>query len=100
MKVFEEKLVETEIDRICDVCEKSVSVKINGISFVERGELHAEFGYGSKDEDGKVYHLDLCESCFKTALHTLKEHRRNLRKSDVNLQDDHFGLDETKSTLF
>ncbi|MCC5518956.1 hypothetical protein BCT65_018110 [Vibrio splendidus] len=100
MKVFKEKLVKTEIDRICDVCDESVSIKINGILFVERGELHAEFGYGSNGEDGKVYHLDLCEACFKTALQTLKEHRRNLGKSDANLQDDHFGLDETKSTLF
>lgn len=88
----------TEVDRICDVCNESVSVEINGMKFIERGELKASFGYGSHNEDGKVYHLDLCEACFKTAIHSLKEHRKALMTSDHDSPDEHFGLDKNRTT--
>lgn len=96
MKVFQDKVVNTEVDRICDVCNESVSVEINGMRFIERGELKASFGYGSND-DGKVYHLDLCETCFKIALNTLKEHRKTLLMPDHDSSDEHFGLDKDKN---
>ena len=44
--------------------------------------LSASFGYGSK-EDGNVYHLDLCEKCFKTALYALRDERRTTFMFDV-----------------
>tara|TARA_R110002167_G_scaffold183239_1_gene383670 strand:+ start:82 stop:513 length:432 start_codon:yes stop_codon:yes gene_type:complete len=75
MKVYAEKLVETLVDKICDVCEQSVMIEVNKHKYEECGELKASFGYGSI-EDGKVYQLDLCESCFKTALCALRDQRK------------------------
>jgi hypothetical protein len=72
VKVYAEKLVETMVDKICDVCEESVLIEGK---YEESGTLSASFGYGSK-EDGNVYHLDLCEKCFKTALYALRDERR------------------------
>ena len=63
MKVYAEKLVETVVDKICDVCEESVMTELNGEKYEESGELSAMFGYGSQ-EDGNVYHLDLIEKTF------------------------------------
>lgn len=99
MKVFAEKLVNTEVDRNCDVCGESVMVECGGHKYAEFGELSASFGYGST-EDGKVYHLDLCESCFKTALYALRDHRRvtAMFDDDENLPDETFGLDLERTT--
>jgi hypothetical protein len=93
MKVYAEKLVETLVDKICDVCEQSVMIEVNEHKYEECGELKASFGYGSK-EDGKVYQLDLCESCFKTALNALRDQRRTEFMFDKtkNLSDEEFGL--------
>jgi hypothetical protein len=75
MKIFAERLVETEVDRLCDVCNKSVQIDVNGYKYEECAELIAEWGYGSKN-DGKKYRFDLCESCFKVALYALKKHKK------------------------
>jgi len=93
MKVYAEKLVETVVDKICDVCEQSVMIELNQYKYEECGELKASFGYGSK-EDGKVYQLDLCESCFKAALYTLRDQRRTEFMFDEakDLSDEKFGL--------
>jgi hypothetical protein len=93
MKVYAEKLVETLVDKICDVCEQSVMIEVNEHKYEECGELKASFGYGSK-EDGKAYQLDLCESCFKTALYALRDQRRTeFMFDDVKyLSDEKFGL--------
>lgn len=95
MKVYTEKLVETMVDKICDVCEESVLIEGK---YEESGTLSASFGYGSK-EDGNVYHLDLCEKCFKTALYALRDERRTTFMFDDkrNLQDENFGLDPNRS---
>jgi hypothetical protein len=95
VKVYAEKLVETMVDKICDVCEESVL--IDG-KYEESGTLSASFGYGSK-EDGNVYHLDLCEKCFKTALYALRDERRTTFMFDDkrNLLDENFGLDPNRS---
>lgn len=95
MKVYAEKLVETMVDKICDVCEESVLIEEK---YEESGTLSASFGYGSK-EDGNVYHLDLCEKCFKTALYALRDERRTTFMFDDkrNLQDENFGLDPNRS---
>jgi hypothetical protein len=82
MKVFAETLVETVVDRVCDVCKESV--------VEEYGEL-----------DGNTYHLDLCESCFKVALCALKSHKRSLFMFDddeKNLPDEKFGLAQTSQS--
>jgi hypothetical protein len=36
MKVFAEKLVNTEVDRNCDVCGESVMVECGGHKYAER----------------------------------------------------------------
>jgi hypothetical protein len=95
VKVYAEKLVETMVDKICDVCEESVLIEGK---YEESGTLSASFGYGSK-EDGNVYHLDLCEKCFKTALYALRDERRTTFMFDDkrNLLDENFGLDPNRS---
>jgi hypothetical protein len=95
VKVYAEKLVETMVDKICDVCEESVLIEGK---YEESGTLSASFGYGSKD-DGNVYHLDLCEKCFKTALYALRDERRTTFMFDDkrNLLDENFGLDPNRS---
>jgi len=83
------------VDKICDVCEESVLIEGK---YEESGTLSASFGYGSK-EDGNVYHLDLCEKCFKTALYALRDERRTTFMFDDkrNLLDENFGLDPNRS---
>ena len=93
MKVYEEKLVETVVDKVCDVCEQSVMIEVNEHKYEECGELKASFGYGSK-EDGKVYQLDLCENCFKIALYALRDQRTTEFMFDEakDLPGEKFGL--------
>ncbi len=55
MKVYAEKIVDTMVDMICDVCEESVVIEGN---YEETVTLSASFLYGS-DQFGNVYHLDL-----------------------------------------
>ena len=97
MKIFAERLVETVVDRVCDVCKESVMIDV-GNKIDEYGELKAQWGYGSK-EDGNTYHLDLCESCFKVALLALKVYRRSLVLLDEgnNLSDEKFGRCSVRS---
>jgi hypothetical protein len=98
VKVYAEKFVETIVDKICDVCEQSVMIEVNEHKYEESGELKASFGYGS-NEDGNVYHLDLCEKCFKTAIYALRDERRSIFMFDdnKNLRDEKFGLDLKRS---
>lgn len=93
MKIFEERIVETVVDRVCDVCKESVMTDVDEGRVEEFGELKAKWGYGSK-EDGNTYHLDLCESCFKVAIFALKDHKRSLFMFDDenHLPDEKFGL--------
>ena len=51
MKIREKRLVETVIDRVCDVCQQSVLIEINNDRFEECAELSADWGYGS-GQDG------------------------------------------------
>jgi hypothetical protein len=75
-------------------------IEFNGEKYEKSGELNATFGYDSQ-EDGNVYHLDLCEKCFKTALYALRDKRRVTFMFDVekDLQDEKFGLDHKHSTI-
>jgi len=100
MKVYAEKLVETVVDKICDVCEESVMIELNSEKYEESGELSATFGYGSQ-EDGNVYHLDLCEKCFKTAIYALRDKRRATFMFDAEkkLPDEKFGLNSKRSAI-
>jgi hypothetical protein len=93
MKIFEERIVETVVDRVCDVCKESVMTDVDEGRVEEFGELKAKWGYGSK-EDGNTYHLDLCASCFKVAIFALKDHKRSLFMFDDenNFPDEKFGL--------
>jgi hypothetical protein len=95
VKVYAEKIVETMVDKICDVCEESVVIEGN---YEETGTLSASFGYGS-EEDGNVYHLDLCEKCFKGALFALRDKRKAIFMSndEKNLEDEKFGLVTNRS---
>lgn len=81
MKILAEKLVESVVDRLCDVCNESVQIDLNGYKYEECAELAVEWGYGSK-EDGKKYHIDLCENCFNVALCALKEHQKSVLEPD------------------
>lgn len=81
MKIFAERLVETKVDRLCDVCNESVQIDVNGYKYEECAELIAEWGYGSV-EDGNKYRIDLCHSCFRTALKALEDHRSTIAGSD------------------
>jgi hypothetical protein len=89
-------LGQTEVNRICDVWEVTVMIEVHGNRYAEFVELSARFGYGSQ-EDGNIYHLDLCEKFFKTAIFALKEHRRSMIMFDNNkeLPNDSFGLAST-----
>ena len=89
------QLVNTVVDRVCDVCGNSVMIDLIGHKYEEVGELRASWGYGSK-EDGASYHLDLCETCFKFAVDALKEHRKlfMLDKS-IGLSEEDFGIDKS-----
>ncbi|MDO6842084.1 hypothetical protein Q4602_21615 [Paraglaciecola chathamensis] len=80
MKILAERLVETEVDRLCDVCNESVQIDVNGYKYEECAELIAEWGYGSR-EDGNKYQIDLCQDCFKVALYALEKHQKNLASS-------------------
>ena len=99
MKILAEKMVETVVDRICDVCNGSVMVEVNNEKYEECGELTACWGYGSKN-DGTAYHLDLCERCFTVALLALKDHRRSLVMfdNDHELPNETFGVDADRSS--
>ena len=100
MKIFAERLVETVVDRVCDVCKESVMTGVGDGRVEEYGELKAQWGYSSK-EDGNTYHLDLCESCFKVALFALKDHRRSfvMFNEENDLPDEKFGLDSARSVI-
>ena len=93
MKVNEKRMVETVVDRVCDVCDASVMIDASGHKYEECGELKAEWGYGSKN-DGTSYQVDLCESCFNVALFDLRDHRRSMVMFDDEKEqpDDKFGL--------
>lgn len=93
MKILEKRLVETVIDRVCDVCQKSVFIEINNDSFEECATLNAVWGYGSK-QDGNCHQIDLCENCFNSTLTMLKDRRKKI----LGLSDDsEFGLDLSRS---
>lgn len=93
MKVMRRKLVEVVVGRICDVCEQTLTLDIVGQSCEEGGELRATWGYGSK-QDGKVYHLDLCEQCFTVALLALIDQKKQLMITDKTLTppNENFGV--------
>jgi hypothetical protein len=90
VEVYSEKIVEAMVDKFCDVCEESVIVEGK---YKESGTLSASFGYGSK-ENGNIYHLEMCEKCFKEALFALRDKRRAMFMfdDDKDLQDENFGL--------
>lgn len=98
MRIEQEKLVSTVVDRICDVCEESVMIDIRGQKFEEVGEISATWGYGSQ-QDGKVFHLDLCEHCFTVALQALSDHKKShiARGKKLTPPDENFGLDTVRS---
>jgi hypothetical protein len=97
MKIIEKRLVDSVVDRICDVCEQSLMVENDGGENEECGELTADLGDGSK-QDGKLYHLDLCESCFMVAINALKDTRRQNTMFDEKreVSNELFGLDLSK----
>jgi hypothetical protein len=88
MKITEKRTVYETTGFCCDVCMKMVMKEDHDMT----ASLSADFGYGSQ-EDGNKYHLDLCESCFKTALIELKKRRRDefMFDEEVGLPGDDFG---------
>ena len=81
-----------DVGFVCDVCMASVYFEDNDM----QASLSAKFGHGS-EEDGNEYHLDLCLTCFKTALAEMKVIRRNELMFDESVSDemrypDKFGL--------
>jgi hypothetical protein len=93
MKVRRKMLVEVVVGRVCDVCEQTLTLEIAGQSYEEGGELSATWGYGSK-QDGKAYHLDLCEQCFTVAVLALTEQKKLLMMTDKTLTppNENFGV--------
>lgn len=96
MKVYAEKLVESVVDKICDVCEQSVMIEVSKYKYEECGDLKASFGYGSKD-DGKA-------TCVRVALklrYMLLDQRRAEFMFDEtkNLSDEKFGLVSNSFTI-
>jgi hypothetical protein len=95
MKHYQMQLVNTVVDRVCDVCGNSVMIDLIGHKYEEVGELKSSWGYGSK-EDGASYHLDLCEACFKFAVAALKEHRKAVMlDKNLDLPGEDFGIDKS-----
>lgn len=72
-----------DVGFICDVCALSVFYEDNDV----RASLSAIFGYGS-EEDGNEYRLDLCLSCFRSALAEIKNMRRSRLMFDENVSID------------
>ncbi|MDI5874904.1 hypothetical protein [Shewanella xiamenensis] len=99
MKLYEKQLVNTVVDRVCDVCGNSVMIDVNGHKYEEVGELKAHWGYGSK-EDGTAYHLDLCEDCFRYAVSSLRELRRStiMFDKDQEFPNEDFGIDKSRTS--
>ncbi|MBP0050208.1 hypothetical protein H9C73_15915 [Marinobacterium sp. AK62] len=75
----------------CSVCGEALAKEIDGKILVEKGELHAEWGYASNN-DGVVHHLDLCESCFHLALSTLKSRAVKTLDDDTAVSES-FGIE-------
>ncbi len=98
MKLYEEQLISTVVDRVCDVCGSSVMIDINGYKYEEVGELKAQWGYDSKT-DGTAYHLDLCEDCFRHAISSLRELRRSTIMFDKaqEFPPEDFGIDKSRT---
>ncbi|MTJ02675.1 hypothetical protein [Idiomarina piscisalsi] len=80
MKETANRSVKVVIDITCDTCGASVIPDIqktdqdNLDNFDAFGVLHAEFGYGSK-QDGDSFHFDLCEKCFGELVDTVNKLR-------------------------
>lgn len=87
------KTVDTVVGRVCDVCEQSLYVDVDGQTIEECGELRAKLGFGSK-QDGQCYQIDLFESCFMVAFYALRDKRKTeFMFSDKNdFFDENFGL--------
>lgn len=55
------------INVVCDICNTNCRKNYSA----EYGNISAEWGYDSNN-DGDVYDLDLCESCFLKTINYLK----------------------------
>lgn len=100
MKIIEKRSIDTVVDKKCDVCDESLIKNISGVQLEESAVFKANWGFGSK-QDGNHYHLNLCENCFMTALHALKDKRRAVVMFSDNdvLPDNNFGLDLTRTKI-
>ncbi|WP_417533702.1 hypothetical protein [Marinobacterium stanieri] len=85
MKVITKKACDVVEDVHCDVCGTSTSN--DSTHAPEFGVLQADWGYGSQ-HDGERYELHLCETCFFSALATLKAERSGCQMFDDDLEKD------------
>jgi hypothetical protein len=73
MKTYKEE-IRKAIDKIyCDCCGENCSKHIDH----EYAELSATWGYCSK-QDGTVYDIQICESCFNEVLQSMKQIRKRI----------------------
>ncbi|WP_417583217.1 hypothetical protein [Nitrincola sp.] len=89
MRVIAKKVCDVVEDVRCDVCGASTSN--NSAHEPEFGVLQADWGYGSQ-HDGEQYELHLCETCFFSALATLKAERSACHMLDDDSEKD--GVDD------
>jgi hypothetical protein len=71
MKTYKKKTVKVVDQILCDCCGQSCSNEYDH----EFAAIEAKWGYWSK-QDGTVYGIQICETCFTEVLNFIKDKRR------------------------
>lgn len=80
MKKYKKKLTKVISEILCDCCGQSCTKEVPTIkpSFDhEYATIEAKWGYWTK-QDGTVYDIQICESCFNEVLQCMKRIRKRI----------------------
>ena len=73
MKTYKKKLTKVVDQILCDCCGQSCSNEYDH----EFATIEAKWGYWAK-QDGTVYDIQICETCFTEVLNFIKDKRRKV----------------------
>lgn len=73
MKTYKKKLTKVVDQILCDCCGQSCSNEYDH----EFATIEAKWGYWAK-QDGTVYDIQICETCFTEVLDFIKDKRRKI----------------------
>lgn len=73
MKIYKKKTVKVVDQILCDCCGQSCSNEYDH----EFAAIEAKWGYWAK-QDGTVYDIQICETCFTEVLDFIKDKRRKI----------------------